>query len=100
MPEVTHIVLVEWRADVTQDVRESVRATARGLADRIPGILTVVEGPSTSPEGLEQGFEWALAISFDGPEARDGYLPHPAHLPLAALIGDNAARVVVYDLGG
>ena len=60
--------------------------------------MSVVEGPSVSTEGLEAEFEWALVVTFESAEARDGYLDHPTHLPVAALIGKWAERVVVFDL--
>ena len=36
-------------------------------------------GRNSSPEGLDQGFTHCFIVSFDGPEGRDAYLPHPAH---------------------
>ena len=64
MAEISHVVLVQWRADVPADVKEQARASARGFVDAIPGTLSVVEGPSVSPEGLEQGFDYGLVIRF------------------------------------
>ncbi|WP_210479221.1 Dabb family protein [Naasia sp. SYSU D00948] len=98
MSNVIHVVLVEWRDDVSADAQERVREAARAMVGRIPGILRLDEGPSVSPEGLEQGFEWGLVITFDSEEARDGYLPHPVHRVLAEQIGAGAERVVVFDL--
>ena len=66
--------------------------------DTIPGALAVHCGPSTSPEGLEDGFEWALVVSFESSAARDDYLPHPAHQPVAQLISRLAEHVVVFDV--
>jgi Stress responsive A/B Barrel Domain len=98
MPEISHIVLVQWRADVPAEVREQARTSARGFVDAIPGTLSVVEGPSVSPEGLEQGFDYGFVIRFADAAARDAYLPHRVHRVLADLIGGNAERVIVYDI--
>jgi hypothetical protein len=95
---VTHVVLVRWAPTTPSDVRESIRATARSLATEIPGISRLVEGPSVSPENLEQGFDYALVIEFVDSEARDNYLPHPAHLPLAEKLGQHSESVVVFDV--
>jgi hypothetical protein len=100
MTEISHIVLVRWRAEVPDEVREQARVSARGFRDAIPGILSVVEGPSVSPEGLEEGFDYGFVIRFADAAARDAYLPDPVHLVLAELIGANAERVLVYDLEG
>jgi hypothetical protein len=100
MAEISHVVLVQWRADVAAEVKEQARESARGFVSAIPGTLSVVEGPSVSPEGLEQGFDYGFVIRFADAAARDAYLPHPVHRVLGDLIGANAERVVVYDLEG
>ncbi len=98
MSAVVHVVLVEWGVDTPEDVKESAREAARGFPSRIDGVLSVVEGPSTSPEGLEGGLDYGLVITFADAAARDAYLPHPVHRVLADLIGRHSARVVVYDI--
>ncbi len=100
MPQVIHVVLVQWRNDVSDEAREQARADARHMVGRIPGIVRVDEGPSESPEGLEQGFDWGLVVTFDSPESRDGYIPHPVHRVLAEQIGSGAERLVVFDVPG
>src|SRR5690606_31849871 len=95
---VTHVVLVRWSPDTPIETRESIRATARSLATEIPGISRLVEGPSVSPEGLEQGFDYALILDFVDSAARDSYLPHPAHLPVAEKLGQHADSVLVFDV--
>ena len=64
----------------------------------VPDVVAVAEGPSTSPEGMEDGFDYALVVTFASPEARDAYLPHPAHQPVAEAIGAHADKVVVFDV--
>jgi hypothetical protein len=44
-------------------------------------------------------FEWAL-VDFASGSARDDYLPHPAHQPMAELISRSAQQVVVFDVDG
>ena len=98
MSSVVHVVLVEWGADTPEEVKEAAREAARGVPSRIEGVLSVGEGPSTSPEGLEGGLDYGLVITFADAAARDAYLPHPVHRVLADLIGQYSARVVVYDI--
>jgi Stress responsive A/B Barrel Domain len=100
VPQVMHVVLVQWRADLPDESREEARSAAREMVGRIPGLLALDEGPSVSPEGLEEGFDWGLVITFESPAARDGYLPHPVHRVLADRIGAGAERVVVFDVAG
>jgi hypothetical protein len=94
--EVLHVVLAEWN--------DGVDATARSteLSDEhlttIDGVLSVSSGPTVSGEGLEGGFDWMLVVRFRDAAARDGYLPHPSHQPVATYLGDASARVVVFDV--
>jgi hypothetical protein len=95
---IVHMVLTQWRADAPGEALAEMRAIVHRFQDEIPGVVSVVEGASVSTEGLESGFEWALVVTFESAAARDGYLDHPTHLPVAALIGEWAERLVVFDL--
>ncbi|PWC06416.1 stress responsive protein [Mycetocola zhujimingii] len=95
---VLHMVLVRWNSPLEQDELDQLTRAVGVLPERIPGILSIGSGPSSSPEGMERGFEWALAITFASETARDEYLPHPDHEPVKDLIGKWAAEVLVYDL--
>lgn len=94
----THVVLVSWRDGEAEEAERVVRPLVADFRNTIPDVLAVVEGHSTSPEGLEGEFDYALVITFASAEARDAYLPHPAHRPVADAIGAHADRVVVFDL--
>jgi len=98
MGEVIHVVLVRWRADADAGAREAVRDGVRGLRTAVPGVLSLEEGESVSPEGLEQGNDYAFVVTFLDATARDAYLPHPTHLEVAGAIGRTAARVTVFDV--
>ena len=95
---VVHVVLTQWRSDTPSEALAEMRELIHPFSAEIPGIVSVVEGASVSPEGLEDGFDWALVVNFESAGARDGYLDHPTHLPVAAVIGQWAERLVVFDL--
>ncbi len=95
---IVHVVLTQWRADAPSEALAQMRETIGRFEAEIPGVVSVVEGESVSTEGLEAGFDWALVVTFDSGGARDGYLDHPTHLPVAAVIGEWAERLVVFDL--
>ena len=61
-------------------------------------MLTVVEGHSTSPEGLEDGYHYGFVVTFATPQARDAYLNDQNHRPVAEAIGAAAERIVVFDI--
>ena len=95
---IVHVVLTQWRSDASPDKLAEIVTITHRFKSEIPGIVSVVQGPSVSTEGLEAEFEWALVVTFENAEARDGYLDHPTHVPVASLIGQCAERVVVFDL--
>lgn len=98
MTSVSHIVLVSWRSGSGPDAEEFIRPAVRGFVDTIPGVVAVVEGNSSSPEGLEDGYDYGFVVGFASTQARDGYLVDPAHRPVADRIGEAAARIVVFDI--
>jgi hypothetical protein len=95
---VTHVVLVSGRDGEADRAERVVRPLVVDFPRTIPDVLNVVEGRSTSPEGKEEGYEYALVVTFASPEARDVYLDHPAHQPVAQAIGAHADKVVVFDV--
>ena len=94
----THVVLVSWRDGAAEEAEKVVRPLVADFGQTIPDVLDVVEGHSSSPEGLEDGFDYMLVVTFASPEARDVYLDHPNHQPVSAAIRSNADRVVVFDV--
>lgn len=95
---IVHMVLTHWRGDVPSEALDDMRRLIGRFADEIPGVVSVDSGASVSTEGLEGEFEWGLVVSFRDASARDAYLHHPVHVPVAALIGKWAERVVVFDV--
>ena len=98
MSQVTHVVLVAWKNGRASAVEESIRPAIRTFGETVPGIVGIVEGHSSSPEGLEDGLEYGFVVTFESPQARDSYLIDPHHRVVADAIGDNAQRIVVFDI--
>jgi Stress responsive A/B Barrel Domain len=96
---VMHIVLVRWNSLVSEKQLHELTDLVSDLPEVIPGLLEVRSGPSSSTEGLEGGFEWALFVHFETSAARDVYVIHPRHEPVKTFIGEWAAEVVVFDIG-
>ena len=98
MSQVTHVVLVTWKSGRSAAVEESLRPAIRALGNTIPGIVSLVEGHSSSPEGLENGHDYGFVVTFDDVKARDSYLTDGRHRVVADAIGDSAQRIVVFDI--
>jgi hypothetical protein len=95
---VDHVVLLALREGVTDRDLAAIGELLAGLPSRIDGIEYVRHGPSSSPEGLEQGYTYGFVVGFVDAAARDRYLPHPEHAPVSALAQRIAERVLVFDI--
>jgi hypothetical protein len=95
---ISHVVLVSWKSGRQARAEELIRPAIRAFPQTVPDVLSAVEGHSSSPEGLENGFDYGFVITFATAQARDVYLTHPAHLPVAEAIGEAAGQVVVFDV--
>jgi hypothetical protein len=94
----THIVLVPRNSGRKISAEALIRLAIRDFMDTIPGVLAVVEGDSSSPEGLEDGHDYGFVVTFATAETRDAYLDDPRHRPVAKAIGAAAERIVVFDI--
>ncbi len=97
MPEVKHFAILKFNADVTDAQIDDCFAALRGMVGQIPGLQEVIGGPYDSPEGMNDGFTHGFIMTFDSPEARDTYLPHPIHEEVKAQIIPLLEKVVVFD---
>jgi hypothetical protein len=68
-----------------------------GMVGRIPGLVDFMHGPYDSAEGLNDDFTHGFIMTFDSPESRDAYLPHPIHEEVKAIVVPHLARLVVFD---
>lgn len=80
---IRHVVLLKLR-DGAQ--APSIFTALKSLQSQIPGIISVTTGVDCSPEGLQRGFTHGFTVDFVDAAARDGYLPHPAHQKVGAMI--------------
>jgi Stress responsive A/B Barrel Domain len=80
---IRHVVLLKLR-----DAGEApqIFTALKALQTQIPGIVDIRCGSDCSPEGLQRGFTHAFTVDFVDAGARDGYLPHPAHQKVGAMI--------------
>ena len=96
--QIIHVVLLRWGPGTPPDVLGRFDDAVRAVAATIPGVVEATHGPSVSIEHLERGFDHGLYVRFADAAARDAYLPHPAHRPLADLITTHAETFLVFDL--
>lgn len=99
---ILHCVFLRLKAATTPDEKQSLFDAVVALKQVIPGIVDIKYGPNVSPEGLHGGFVDGFVVTFESPEARDAYLPHPAHVAVGeriiASIDGGLAGLMVFDL--
>ncbi len=97
MAKVNHLVLIQFKDGTSEEtIAECFRALAE-LRQSIPGIEHFSGGPYASPEGLNKLFTHAFLMTFQTPEARNTYLPHPEHERVKEFVLPYVADVVAFD---
>ncbi len=86
MPQVKHVVLLKLKSNTSSSRIHELFAALAGLQQKIPGIVDFCWGPYSSHEGLNKGFSHGFIMTFANEAARDGYLPHPDHEVVKAMI--------------
>src|SRR5688572_25021659 len=97
MSKVKHIALVKFKEGTSEQQIEKMFDEILDITETIPGIEDYVSGTNTSPEGLNQGYTHGLIMTFTDAAARAGYLTHPEHERVQALILPHVDSVLVFD---
>lgn len=95
---VRHFGVFKFKNAVTE---EQIAASFRSMKDmvgKIPGLLEMEHGSYNGNEGLNEDFTHGFLMTFDSPESRDAYLPHPLHEKVKNLVVPRLERVVVFDI--
>ncbi|WP_192346654.1 Dabb family protein [Algoriphagus sp. Y33] len=92
-----HSVFFSFKETSSPEDIQSVVDAFRNLQNEIDGIEGFEWGTNSSPENLNQGLTHAFTLTFHSDEARDAYLPHPAHKAFGAILGPHLDKVTVVD---
>ena len=76
---IRHVVLVRFAETTLTTEIDAIFGDLGRLQEVVPGMLSFAGGADVSPEGLAKGFTHLFVVEFDGADARDAYLAHPAH---------------------
>jgi hypothetical protein len=99
---ITHCVFINYRADTTPQAKIAILDGLLALRPRIDGLINIMIGDNTSPEGLDKGFSEGFIVTFRDPAARDRYLADEEHAKVGAAIVAAAQGgtdgILVYDL--
>lgn len=97
MPQVKHYGVFQFKATSTPEHIEQCFSSMASMVGKIPGLLDFASGPYASSEGLNDGFTHGFIMTFESPEARDTYLPHPVHEAVKEIVVPHLERLVVFD---
>jgi hypothetical protein len=97
MPQVKHFGMFQFNPEVVEEGIARCFREMAGMVGKIPGLVDFHYGPYDSAEGLNDGFTHGFIMTFESPEARDAYLPHPEHERVKAIVVPCLARVTVFD---
>ncbi|MDO6438918.1 Dabb family protein [Cyclobacterium sp. 1_MG-2023] len=92
-----HFGMFKFKETVSAEEIEFCFVTMKAMIGKIPGLLGMEYGAYDSGEGLNDGFTHGFIMTFESPESRDAYLPHPVHEEVKNVVVPNLERVVVFD---
>ena len=100
---ITHVVLLQPRADLDDQQRRDAIDTIRNSAASIPEIRRfsfgrrVKHGLPGYEQLMSQDFQFALIVEVDDVDALKRYLQAPAHVALGQLFYTATAAALAYD---
>lgn len=94
---IRHFGMFQFKPEITDDQIDECFSEMSGMVGKIPGFVNMEYGPYESPEGLNEGFTHGFIMTFDSPESRDKYLPHPEHERVKEIVVPRLERLVVFD---
>ena len=79
-PVLRHVVLLQFKEEVSIKAREQAVQNFLDLKGKIPEILNIEGGKNISEGDLSKGFTHCFVLTFEDESDRDIYLPHPEHM--------------------
>lgn len=95
---VRHFGVFKFKHGITDQQIEDCFITMKDMVGRIEGLQDMEYGPYNGNEGLNEDFTHGFVMTFDSPESRDAYLPHPIHEEVKTFVVPKLERVIVFDI--
>ncbi len=96
-PVTRHFGVFQFKPEISPAQIDECFSAMKAMVGQIDGLLSMEHGPYKSDEGLNEDFTHGFIMTFDSPESRDAYLPHPVHLKVVDLVQPRLERLVVFD---
>lgn len=95
---VRHFGVFKFKDGVDDDLIEQCFQTMKAMVGRIDGLQEMQYGPYNGDEGLNGIYTHGFVMTFDNPESRDVYLPHPVHEEVKKFVVPNLDKFIVFDI--
>lgn len=95
---VRHFGVFKFKPGITETQIEQCFTTMKAMVGQINGLLDMEYGTYNGDEGLNEDFTHGFVMTFDSPESRDLYLPHPIHEKAKEFVVPKLERVIVFDI--
>lgn len=95
---VRHFGVFKFKVGITEVQIEECFQTMLGMVEQIHGLLAMEYGPYNGDEGLNKDFTHGFIMTFDSPDSRDAYLPHPVHEKVKELVVPRLEKFIVFDI--
>lgn len=92
-----HILLIDFQDGITNNQLNIIKQNFLTLPNKIKDITDVEWGYFSSPEQLNNDFQYCVLINFINENARNNYLTHPEHKKLQELFVPYLERIIVFD---
>jgi hypothetical protein len=97
MKKTRHFGMFQFKDEINEEQIKDCFEALMSMVGKIPGLLKIEHGPYDSSEGLNDGYTHGFIMTFDSPESRELYLPHPIHEAVKDILVPKLERVVVFD---
>ena len=94
---VRHVVLFKFKDGTTPEQVQAIEKAFLLLPAEVEEIRDLEWGTDMSIESLAAGYTHCFLVTFDTPDARDAYLPHPAHQDFGKQLKPILDKVLVID---
>ncbi len=95
---VKHFGVFKFKETITEEQIETCFRTMKDMVGKVSGLLDMEYGSYNGDEGLNEDFTHGFVMTFDTPESRDAYLPHPIHEKVKEFVVPKLERVIVFDI--
>ena len=94
---ISHVVLLQPKAEVTEEEITKVLSHVQDLQQSIPGIVETRVGKNLSMN--HQGYIYGFLMRFADEEHLKAYAPHPAHQVVSKELQTLCQSIIDFDIG-